>query len=535
MAGAVKPFFHYLFIALLLFNVSCKLYRQQRLRQKREARELIKAGNGNAYYVNTSGNDNNAGGKNDPWKTISKLNTVNLGPGDTVYLAGKQTFPGTLKFDGVDTGWDMQPIVITSYGEGEVIIDGGAGSAVQVNHSGNIAIRNLRLAGAGRKGGNTENGLSVMNSRNIIIDHVDISGFQKAGLMIYKSSGVRVTHVYAHENGFAGISVSGSYANRDCKDIYIGYCRAEDNPGDPANKDNHSGNGIIAGYCKKVTIEYCTATNNGWDMPRTGNGPVGIWAYEADSVVIQHCLSYRNKTSVGGGDGGGFDLDGGVTHSVIQYCLSYENQGSGYGIFQYAGAAPWHDNTFRYNISENDGDVSAAGAGVYIWNSSADSAQFKDCLFYNNVVYNTRGAAIRSDRKSLREGFRFYNNIFIGAGRLVKGKIYGDSFLANDWWSLSDTFNINGIRRFRIWAAKSGQEQKEGKIIGLNQQPGFPDAGHATITAAGELKTFFNYQLSRSALFRTAGLHIETEFGISPGGLDFNGGAAPEKGIGASF
>ena len=126
-------------------------------------------------------------------------------------------------------------------------------------------------------------------------------------------------------------------------------------------------------------------------MPRKGNGPVGIWAFEADSVVIQHCLSYRNKTSAGGADGGGFDLDGGVTHSIVQYCLSYENQGAGYCIFQYLYASPWHDNIFRYNISENDGAVSDAHGGVYIWNSAKIADQFYNGRFYNNTIYNIKG------------------------------------------------------------------------------------------------------------------------------------------------
>ena len=99
------------------------------------------------------------------------------------------------------------------------------------------------------------------------------------------------------------------------------------NPGDPTNLTNHSGNGIVVGHCTNVLIDHCMATNNGWDMPRIGNGPVGIWCYEADSVVIQHCLSYRNKTSVGGADGGGFDFDGGVTNSIIQYCLVLRKPG----------------------------------------------------------------------------------------------------------------------------------------------------------------------------------------------------------------
>jgi hypothetical protein len=46
-------------------------------------------------------------------------------------------------------------------------------------------------------------------------------------------------------------------------------------PGDPSILNNHSGNGIVVGNAEKVTIEYCEAANNGWDMPRQGNGPVG--------------------------------------------------------------------------------------------------------------------------------------------------------------------------------------------------------------------------------------------------------------------
>ena len=30
--------------------------------------------------------------------------------------------------------------------------------------------------------------------------------------------------------------------------IYIGYCKAENNPGDPTELKNHSGNGIVVGF-----------------------------------------------------------------------------------------------------------------------------------------------------------------------------------------------------------------------------------------------------------------------------------------------
>ena len=70
-------------------------------------------------------------------------------------------------------------------------------------------------------------------------------------------------------------------ARRRSRNVTIVHCRADDNPGDPTNLTNHSGNGIIAGHCTNVLIDSCSATNNGWDMPRIGNGPVGIWCYEA--------------------------------------------------------------------------------------------------------------------------------------------------------------------------------------------------------------------------------------------------------------
>ena len=212
------------------------------------------------------------------------------------------------------------------------------------------------------------------------------------------SSEISVENIFSHDNGSAGISVGGtSLSKKANQHIRIAHSRSENNPGDPTNLKNHSGNGIVVGSCTNVLIEYCTATNNGWGMPRKGNGPVGIWAFEADSVIIEHCLSYRNKTSEGGEDGGGFDFDGGVTHSVIQYCLSYENQGAGYCMFQYKYASPWHDNIYRFNISVNDGLVSPARAGIYIWNSTLDSNQFYNSLFYNNTIWNTKKSCIHFD------------------------------------------------------------------------------------------------------------------------------------------
>ncbi|MEP7142375.1 MAG: right-handed parallel beta-helix repeat-containing protein [Ferruginibacter sp.] len=489
-----------------------------------------------AYYLNTSGNDENKGTRNSPWKTIQKINSIYLSAGDTVLFKAGQIFIGTLLLDSNSEGRRGQPILVTAYGKGKSIIDAGNESAMIIKKTKFITIKKLKLSGSGRKNGNSGNGLSLLNCSNVLVNDLDISGFRNSGVSVYTSSDIRVIGVDAHDNGFAGISISGEYLlKKSCSNVYIGYCKAFNNPGSPVILDNHSGNGIVAGNCSKLTIEYCVATDNGWDMPRIGNGPVGIWCYEADSVVIQHCISYRNKTSVGGDDGGGFDLDGGVTNSVIQYCLSYENQGSGFGIFQYAGASAWHNNTIRYNISENDGTVSAARAGIYIWNSSDDSLQFYNCLIYNNTIYNGKGYAINFAGQSQRKGFLLYNNIFVAGDTLLKGKRSNDTFLANDWWSLKNKFNIEGIINLEEWAKKSGQEIMAGKVVGLNKDPGFKKTGGSTLTSCRGLKLFDPYKISSHSPLSRMGLNLHILYGIETGGVDFNGQPAPVKGIGASF
>ena len=387
-----------------------------------------------SYYISTAGKDINPGNKNAPFRSIEKLNSLSINPGDSILLEGGQTFSGSLIIHVAGEGNRYHPFYISSYGKGTAVIQSGNEQAVLISQTSWLEIQNLKLVGSGRSKGNTNNGFAISNCKHIRADKLEITGFQKSGFLIYASENISVNRVFAYENGFAGISMSGVEGNKKSNlTIYIGHCRTENNPGDPTNLKNHSGNGIVVAQCTNVKIEYCTATNNGWDMPRIGNGPVGIWAYEADSVIIQHCISFRNKTSKGGADGGGFDLDGGVTHSIVQYNKSYENQGAGYCIFQYLYASEWHDNIFRYNTSKDDGLVSDARSGVYIWNSSRDSNQFYNCLFEHNKIYNSKEAAIHFSELSARKGFTFSNNYFTGHDSLILGDKGVDHFISNQW------------------------------------------------------------------------------------------------------
>lgn len=485
-----------------------------------------------AYYFSNKGDDNNDGSLLHPKKTIQALNTLALCNGDSVLFKGNEIFYGTiqLKINNISS----EKFVLASYGNTPAIVDAGNNTAIQINQSSNISISNIICKGSGRKDGNTKAGVYINQCSNVEITGINISGFQKAGMQLYNCKNAVLNNIYVHDNGAAGISVDGDYENKlGSRDIIITNCKAENNPGDPTNFTNHSGNGIIVGHCTNVLIDHCTATNNGWDMPRIGNGPVGIWCYEADSVIIQHCISYRNKTSKGGEDGGGYDFDGGTTNSIIQYCLSYENQGSAFGIFQYAGAGKWENNVIRFCISENDGKVSSAHAATYIWSSAHDTAHFKNLLFYNNTIYNDSVAAISYSPESGHSNFKFYNNIFIAADTLIRGRYENDIFLSNDWWSLKRGFNIDGQTSFEKWCKTKNKEQLKNETAGLNVNVTFKNAGHANLTNAKNLSGFDNYKIVGASPVLHNALDLDKLYKIDIGKKDFNKLAIKTKVIGA--
>ena len=199
-------------------------------------------------------------------------------------------------------------------------------------------------------------------------------------------------------------------------------------------------------------------------------------------------------------------------------------------------ASPWHDNIFRFNISENDGLASDGKAGIYIWNSSRDANQFYNCLVYNNTIYNTHEAAISYSELSERKNFAFYNNIFVAEDSLIKGfRNNGDVYLGNDWWSIIKQFNAENITDFKKWAQQNKQEMIAGKIVGMNVYPAFAHAGNATITSEDSLKTFINYQLPQGSFLRTNGIDLKKNYSINNGGIDFFLNPISIYGIGACF
>ena len=398
------------------------------------------------YYISLLGDDSNTGSsETHPWRSIDRVNAAQLLPGDSAWFQADQTFSGNLCLADVRQSSRHTSSVVTigSYGSGRATIDAGSGAGFIAKNRGSVHLVNLNFVGAGALE-NTTSGILFINTLlgnakfgDIRIHRVDVSGFKYSGINFVAQptdmswSGfrdVKITNTTSHDNGNAGISCIGAwnpaqkgYAHAD---FYIGNCSAYRNVGIP-DKGSHSGSGIVLAQVDGAIIEHCRAYENGNLNNYEGGGPVGIWAWDANRVVIQFNESHHNRTG-SSKDGAGFDLDGGVTNSVVQYNYSHDNDGAGYLLAQFEGARPFYGNVLRYNLSVNDGRRNRYG-GIHLWSTGANGG-ITDTTFYANSVYTAQSAdgnpaAVDCSSEGIRN-IRFYNNCFQTDGKaiLVRGE-----------------------------------------------------------------------------------------------------------------
>jgi len=476
------------------------------------------------YYLDSQrGDDRNPGTTSElPWRSIAQVNRTDFGPGDWVLLSGGQTFVGTLRFTREDSGAPGQPIRVCSFGNGRAVIDCGTACGLELTDCAYVTVSELAFVGRGRRNGSDGNGVELRRTQHVELDSLEVSGFRLSGVATAGDRDTRVTRVDAHDNGFAGISTSQGHDGMRTKDLYIGYCIARNNPGDPQNLTNHSGNGIVVGGLDGGLVEYCQAFENGWDMPRKGNGPVGIWGWDCDRLTIQHCISHDNKTASGAADGGGFDLDGGATRSILQYNLAYHNHGCGYLLCQYPGAKPWKDNVCRYNISINDG-LTNHFSGIYFW---AGDQGISDAQVYNNVVVNPRYAVCSTHDIA---GLVFRNNILQARQAVIAGPLHRAVFENNFYCLLAETSVVSQdgdrvIKSLAGWAQVADKEMLNGRLVGLTGDPKLvlPGDLRRLPTAPRQLANMRFYRLQTDSPCFRAGMIVRDN-----GTRDFFGNPVP--------
>lgn len=408
------------------------------------------------YYISQIGNDSNTGiSIHHPWRSIDRVNRTRLNAGDSVWFQAQQTFKGNLTFSGLGVEFSDKPITFGSYGEGRATIDAGNGSGFLCSNTHGVHIIDLNFIGDGTDR-NNGSGIRFVNTlpedkklTNIRIEKVEISGFRHSGICIAAEpidgtwcgfSNVKITHAHIHDNGDAGVNCYGVWNPEDegysHQDIYIGNCQVYRNEG-LAGKSTHTGNGIVLAQVNVGTIEYCQVYENGRLNCSDEGGPVGIWTWDSNRVLIQCNESHHNRTG-SGKDGGGFDLDGGVRNSIVQYNYSHDNDGAGFLLAQFEGARSFHSNVIRYNLSENDGRKNTYG-GIHFWSTGAQGGIRVTTIYRNKVItsesVNGNPAAVDCVSKGIHD-IRFYNNNFLTDGKAthIRGKANSAvSFEDNTW------------------------------------------------------------------------------------------------------
>ncbi len=536
------------------------------------------------HYVSPKGNDLNPGTAARPWRSLTRVNTATLEPGDRVLLEAGKTFDGNLVLDERLNSDPHRPIVIGSYGQGRAVIRAGRGTGILIRNLGGVTIRDLIVVG-GDASKNQGFGVMALNERGaarldfLRIENVEVSLFHWAGIYVggiptllpgfkaipgsrFGFRDVLISHSNVHDNMYCGILVSGpwnkvpgGYANED---VSIRDCLVHDNVGDPGYLKHHSGDGILMDDTDGGLIDHCTAYHNGGANGSRKGGPVGIWADAANRITIQFCESYANH-SAGDTDGGGFDLDGGVSNSLVQYNYSHENDGVGFLVWNYKYAQhPLAENVIRYNISENDGRKHYCGPAVIRSGSGKlHQAQLYNCgslevgtrgdpvrniEVYNNTVLVTRNGdrvpnAVWVGGTADNSSVHFRNNLLITDGEaplvdVEKGQT-GVLFQGNAYWTQGKPFLVmyagTGYHDLATWRAQTGQETLDGKKAGIFADPHLDRKGvDETLAGVRRFSALRSYHLLPGSPLIDAGLDLRGDFGIDVGTQDLWGTPIPQ-------
>jgi len=503
------------------------------------------------YYVSPNGNDNNTGTSPEAaWQTIDKINSVSFGDGDSILFEGGQTFSGSVYFDDTDGGAVASPLTVSSYGTGRATISSGSSDGLLVLNRAAFVVEDLNFVSSSLDDPNGGYGIRFkveikggLKLEYVRVDDVEVSGYRQIGIDVsgWNAKGgmsgfkdVRITNAVVHDNGDKGINSDSVFAGGEWpyrtyphENIYVGNCLVYDNAG-IANKEGHTGNGIVIGECIGATIEFCEAYNNG----EIGQGCLGIWMWEVVDGVIQFCESHHNKTT--SGDGGGFDLDGGCQDSVMQYNYSHDNYGCGYLVCKFEDSRDLLNCTVRYNISENDSLFNPMGA-IDFW--SPDNV-LDGTKVYNNTLYispDSLGPGIRTHSDYITDTF-VYNNIILTSGQPVVAVAVpsgGFTFQGNCYWASGAPVKIDWggtiYNSIADWRTGTGQEMLDGSPVGFEMDPNlFNPGGGGTIGDPCLLWTLNAYRLNPGNLLIDAGLDLYTLFGIDPGTRDFSGTTIPK-------
>ena len=349
--------------------------------------------NGTTYYVDSQrGDDSNDGtAENKAFRTLGKVNELNLEPGDTVLLKKGSVFEDqALTFTKEDSGTAEAPVKISTYGEGEKpkINTNGHGQW-ELNYGNPLDNQNHKWKGT------VSSSILIEDTEYLEIEGLELTNDRKSATDT--EQGKAYNDAYAMDRtGVAGVAKdNGTVDHIVLNDLYI-----HDVTGNVYNK--HMTNGGIYFIVAKPTnegetgiaryndvqIRNCSLNKvNRWGIAvgytyqwgqfETGELPDATMAkYGSSNVVIEN--NYLNH--VGGDAITTMYLD----RPLIQYNVS-ENAAEQINTTDYAQQQPRLDANGK-EIGKQDVGAGRVAAGIWPW-------KCKNAIFQYNECFKTLNAA----------------------------------------------------------------------------------------------------------------------------------------------
>lgn len=288
---------------------------------------------GTTYYVSAAGSDGNPGTSSlAPWKSLAKVNSAVLGPGDTVSFRRGDTWAGGIVAN--QSGTATAPVTLNGYGSGSapVITGGKSGNCIRINGSYTV-VDGLRAVSCGYAG------ISITGDRNTVRN--SSAAGNAVGLKAGTGSDFgKYTGNVLTDNNIMNVNTPGT----DCGTARAVNC-----------SDDSGAFGVLV---------------NGNDNEFSGNTVSGSTAASFDY----------------GRDGGAFEIYNGSRNTIHHNTAVDNNSFSEIG--RSSGTAD--NNTFRYNLVRSTcGAACAQAKGLIARGPGTSFGPTNGTVFEFNTVYLT--------------------------------------------------------------------------------------------------------------------------------------------------
>ena len=385
-----------------------------------------------SYYIDpVNGKDSNSGTSQDKaWKTLSKVNGLNLLAGDKLLLKRGCTFNEVLQVSNA-LGTASQPVTVAAFGSGDkpkIVAPDGSQYAVQIKNCSYITIENMDISNHGSDAEMRDRiGLNIHLdnygiAHNTVIRGIDIHDVNGR---LWKNDGagvaLRFTLTKTRINYWDGITIEGCTI-RDCSRNGIGFQGNHSRDAWYPHKhvvirenliERVPGDGIVVGECDGALVEYNVVRDCTDPWGENHNASAGIWPWSSDNTIIQFNESSGQTTTW---DAQGYDADYNCQNTTIRYNYSHDNRGGFILICNDGNAMKSYSignkGTRVYgNVSYNDGTRTEKRAKDQIWFSPCInvSGPVEDCLVYHNILYVCK-RTVKDQDKRLYYGGPWYGN-----------------------------------------------------------------------------------------------------------------------------